>query len=297
MTRLLPVFLLALAGVLAQPAASGSTEPSVATQAEFIADWIAALEGSSPTLEVEIVDQLEITARTGELTIRASAEQAYENYLAEPATREDQIAILVSMVSEALEAAGAAPDVSRIVPVIKKAEWLAKYQLDCPYYPLPDELIVVLVEDRPDEIRYLRTADLERLDKSVPELFTAAISNLRTVAPIEEHAFDGFVMLSSGGNYEAGLMLDGALIASYAQRFKGEVVFSAPSADVLVLTGRDDQQGLGGIVRAVCASGDLSASLSSKVFAAREGVLEIVGEVDCSDELPVLTMESGPAQE
>ncbi len=286
----LPIILLALAGILGQAAAE-STETDLATRQEFVASWIAALKASGDTLEIEIVDQLEIVAKAGELTIRASAAQAYENYLAEPATREEQIAILVRMVSEAFEAAGAVPDLSRIVPVIKKADWLAKYQLDCPYYPLPGDLVVVLAEDRPDEIRYLRTGDLERLEKTVPELFSAAIGNLRNVAPIEEHDLGSFVMLSSGGNYEAGLMLDAALIASYQQRFQGEIVFSVPSPDAFVLTGRDDREGLGGIVSTICASGKLAANLSSKVFAARDGSLEVVGDVDCSGETPVLTME------
>ena len=266
---------------------------NVATKAEFVASWIAALKASSDRgpIEVEIADELEISAQADGLTVRASAEQAYESYLAEPASRDQRISDLVNMVKEAFEAARSVPDISRIMPVIKKADWLAKYQLDCPYYPLPDDLVVVLVEDRPDEIRYLRTEDLKRLDKSVPELFSHAIGNLRKVAPIEEHDLGGFVMISSGGNYEAGLMLDGTLIASYQQRFTGEIVFSAPSADVFVLTGRDEQKGLGGIVSAVCASDDLSTNLSSKIFAARSGSLEVVGNVDCGGELPVLTME------
>ncbi len=288
MRGLLPAIVLALTGILTLPA---SAETGRATPAEFIADWIAALEATGKTLEIEVVDDLEITAKAGGLTIRASAEQAYGSYLVEPDTREQQIATLVDMVGEALEAAGAAPDISRIVPVIQKADWLAKYRLDCPYYPLPGDLIAVLAEDRPNEIRYLRTADLERLEKSVPELFTLAIGNLRKVAPIEEHDLGGFVMLSSGGNYEAGLMLDATLIAGYRQRFAGEIIVAVPSADVFVLTGRDDQQGLGGLVRAVCASAELSASLSSKVFAAREGALEVVGEVECEGEMPVLTLE------
>ncbi len=292
MNKLLPITFLAivLLGILIVPAPPVSAEP-VATQAEFVDRWIAALRQSGEAIELEIVDELEISARAGGLTIRASAREAYERYRAEPATRDEQIAILVNMVREALMAAGAAPDASRMVPVIKKAEWLAKYPLDCPYYPLPGDLIVVLAEDRPDEIRYLRTEDLNKLGKPVPELFTAAIGNLRKVAPIEEHDLGGFVALSSGGNYEAGLMLDAALIAGYRERFPGEIVFAVPTADVFVLTGRDDQQGLGGIVRAVCASVDPAARLSSKVFAARNGTLEIAGEVDCSGERPVLTME------
>ncbi len=298
MFRFLLTFFLALATISGLPAAGsaapGSAETEVATRPEFVASWIAALKAAGPSeadLEIELTDELEIAATRGGLTIQASAEQAYENYLAEPATRDEQLAILVKMVHEAFEAAGAVPDLSRIVPVIKKADWLAKYRIDCPYYPLPDDLIVVLAEDRPDEVRYLRTSDLERLEGSVPELFSTAISNLRKVAPIEEHDLGGSVMLSSGGNYEAGLMLDAQLIAGYKERFQGEIVFAVPSPDVFVLTGRDDQQGLGGIVRTVCASGKLAANLSSKVFAAREGSLAVVGDVDCTGERPVLTME------
>lgn len=284
--RLLFLLLAGLPALLAPAAAA-----EVATQQEFVAGWIAALKASEGDLEIEVVEELEIVARAGELTIRASAAQAYENYLAEPATREEQVAGLVSMVREAFEAAGAPPDISRLMPVIKKADWLAKYRLDCPYYPLPDDLVVVLVEDRPDEIRYLRTGDLKRLEKPVPELFSTAIGNLRKVAPVEEHDLGNFVMLSSGGNYEAGLMLDAGLIAGYKKRFEGEIVFSVPSPDVFVLTGRDDQKGLGGIVSTVCASDKLAATLSSKVFAAREGALAVVGEVDCASEPPVLTMQ------
>ncbi len=292
MNRLLTTVLLALAGfLLALPASWGSEETRISAKAEFVESWIAALKRSGESLDVEIVDELEIVAKAGGLTIRASAEEAFESFQAEPGTRDEQIAALVKMVREALRTAGAAPDISRIMPVIQKADWLAKYPLDCPYYPLPGDLIVVLAEDRPDEIRYLRTDDLNKLEKPVPELFAIAISNLRKVAPIEEHDFGSFVLLSSGGNYEAGLMLDEALIASYQQRFAGEIVFSVPSADVFALTGRDDQQGLGGIVRAVCANVDPSARLSSKVFAARDGALEVAGEVDCSGERPVLTLD------
>ncbi len=297
MNKLLLAVLLATAGFLGLPGWSDSAEPNVATKAEFVAGWIASLKESGgtiagETIEIDVVDELEIVARTGELTIRASGKQAYEDYLAAPAGKSEQIAMLVSMVREALLRAQSAPDMSRIVPVIKKSDWLAKYQLDCPYYSLPGDLIVVLAEDRPDEVRYLRTDDLKRLEMPVPELFTTAIGNLREIAPIEEHDFGSFVVLSSGGNYEAGLMLDGDLIAGYEQRFAGEIVFSVPSADVFVLTGRDDQQGLGGIVRVVCAGGTgQPASLSSKVFAAGEGVLEVVGEVECGGERPVLTME------
>ena len=98
-------------------------------------------------------------------------------------------------------------------------------------------------------------------------------------------------MLSSGGNYEAGLMLDAALIAGYEERFAGEIVFSVPGPDVFVLTGRDEQEGLGGIVSTICASAKLEQTLSSKVFAARDGSLAVVGEVGCDGETPVLTFE------
>ncbi len=291
---LLPV-LLAAAAALGLPSPARSEQP--ATRAEFVAGWIAALEQSEhifggDAYDIEIVDELEIMVKTGGLTIRASGKQAYQEYLAAPAGKSEKIALLVNMVQEALRGARSAPDISRIVPLIKRSDWLAKYQLDCPYYALPGDLIVVLAEDRPDEVRYLRTDDLKRLDKPVPELFTAAIANLRKIAPIEEHDFGSFVVLSSGGTYEAGLMLDGDLIAGYARRFAGEIIFSVPAADVFVLTGRDDQQGLGGIVRAVCAGGaDQPARLSSKVFAAGEGVLKVVGEVDCGGEQPMLTIE------
>ncbi len=291
LARPLITVLLGVAGILGLLTFSVSAQADLATQPEFVASWIAALKASGTAFEIEIVDDLEITAKAGEIKVQASARRAYENYLAEPATREEQIDILVDMVNEALEAAGTAPDISKIVPMIKRADWLAKYKLDCPYYALPGDLIAILAEDRPDEIRHLRTADLERLEKSVPELFSTAISNLRAIAPIEEHDLGSFVLLSSDGNYEAGLMLDAQLIAGYGQRFAGEIVFAVPAADVFVLTGRDEQEGLGGIVRAACAGVDPEARLSSKVFAARDGGLEIVGEVECAGKVPVLTME------
>jgi len=288
---MLAALLLALAAILALPASPDTAEPSVASGSEFVASWIAALAASGEALEIEIVDDLEITAKADGLTIRASGREAYARYLAAPATRDEQIALLVRMVREALATAGAAPDAARIVPVIKPADWLEKYRLDCPYYPLPGDLIAVLAEDRPDEVRYLRTDDLNQLGRPIPELFAAAIANLRRVAPVEEHDLGNLVMLSSGGNYEAGLMLDAELIASFQPRFAGEIVFAVPAGDVFVLTGRDDRQGLGGIVRAICLPGDSEASLSTKLFAVRDGALEVAGEVDCGGELPVLTLD------
>ncbi len=290
MHRLLTPILLAFTTLSSLLAGAQEATPTPASKADFVASWIEALQASDSTIEAEIVDDLEIAAKAGELTIRASAAEAYTSYLADLATHDEQIAGLVRMVSEALEAAGAMPDLSRIVPVIQKSDWLAKYKLDCPYYALPDDLIVVLAEDRADEIRYLRTADLDRLGKTVPELFSTAISNLRSVAPIEEHDLGDFVLLNSGGNYEAGLLLDAQLIARYQERFEGETVFAAPAPDVFVLTGRDEQKGLGGIVTAVCSS-DPATSLSSKVFAVRDGALAVVGEVECGGEMPTLTME------
>lgn len=289
MHRLLLPILVALATLSGPPAIAEEPTPTT-SKSDFVNHWIDALEASDDSIQIEIVDELEIAAKTGELTIRASAAEAYESYLAEPATHDEQIAGLVRMVGEALASAGEAPDLSRIVPVIQKSDWLAKYKLDCPYYALPDDLIVVLAEDRPDEIRYLRTADLDRLGKTVPELFSTAIANLRAVAPVEEHDLGDFVLLNSGGNYEAGLLLDATLIARYQGRFEGEIVFAAPTADVFVLTGRDEQQGLGGIVTAVCGS-DPETSLSSKVFAAREGALTVVGEVECDGEMPTLSLD------
>ena len=262
----------------------------VVTQTEFVESWIAALEASDKGYEIETAGELETTAKAGGLTIRASAEQAYAGYLAEPDSKDQQIDSLLSMVHEAFETAAKPPDLSRIVPVIHHSDWLAEYRLDCPYYPLPGDLIAVLAEDLPEETRYLRTADLERLDKTVPELFTTAIGNLRRVAPIEEHDFDQFVILSSGGNYEAGLMLDAGLIARYQDRFVGEIVFAVPSGDAFIVTGREEQQGLGGIVRAVCAGIDPAMALSSKIFTAGDGALEIAGEIDCNGEQPVLTL-------
>ncbi len=290
MHRLLIPILIALTTLSGLPAVAQEAAPTPASKADFVISWIKALQATDSTIEAEIVDDLEINAKAGDLTIRASAAEAYTSYLADPATHDEQIAGLVRMVGEALKAAGSVPDLSRIVPVIQKSDWLAKYKLDCPYYALPDDLIVVLAEDRPDEIRYLRTADLDRLGKTVPELFSTAIANLRTVSSIEEHDLGDFVLLNSGGNYEAGLMLDAQLIARYQERFAGETVFAAPAADVFVLTGRDEQKGLGGIVTAVCGS-DSAARLSSKVFAARDGALAVVGEVECGGEMPTLTME------
>ncbi len=282
------VGLLALLLVVAS-SAPASEEPSTTytvSKAEFVKRWIAALEATGIPYGIEIVNELEIAATVGSLTVRASAEQAYESYLAEPGTLNEQIAASVRMVGDLV---GTSPPLlSRIVPVIKKLEWLNN-GLDCQYYPLPGDLIAVLAEDRPDAIRFLRVSDLEPLEMPFPELFTVAIGNLRRIAPVEERDLGDSVLLTSGGHYEAGMMLDGDLIASYQDRFAGEVVFSVPAPEVFMLTGRDNSQGLAGLVQLICATRP-SKRLSSKLFAARDGGLVIAGEVDCGGERPTLTL-------
>jgi len=136
--------------------------------------------------------------------------------------------------------------------------------------PFNSELTIVYAEDRPSSIRFLMTRDDVGDHAKLRDL---ALGNLKHLLPkIEMRALPyGTFVISTGGNYEASLLLADSIWSDGQIKVDGDIVVAVPLEDALLITGSNNPAG---IMRLRALAADLAAGpygLTASLFVYRGG--------------------------
>ncbi len=151
--------------------------------------------------------------------------------------------------------------------MIKNRAWLAGREAAVIHDDLVSDLVVVYAQDQEKTIDYLSAEDLTKSGVLRNHLRAIAVENLIKNYPIEEHHYHGMTMLTMGGNYEASLILAEMVLKRYRPKVKGSLAVAVPSADVILLTGSQDEDGLARIRQSIAELSEGNpVSLSPQIF-------------------------------
>lgn len=221
--------------------------------------YVASLKQASPSLEVEVVHELElkVSEEGGDNQFQTFLDNAYAAYINDQEARDEIIEQFVASQIETFEMhkrPGIDPE--RIVPIVKDRQWMTSVmeameenRVDFPtplFRTYNSELQVFYAEDSEHNIRYLNTENLEKLPFAEDELYDLACENLKRLlnGNIEVSGTDGIYMLTAGGNYETSLMLFNSLWRGNFLEVMGRTVISIPTRDLLLVTGSEDDEGI-----------------------------------------------------
>ncbi|MDF1815227.1 MAG: DUF1444 family protein [Verrucomicrobiales bacterium] len=258
---------------------------------EFTGYYVASLKQASPTLEVEVVHELElkVSEEGSENQFQTFLDNAYAAYINDQEARDEIIDQFVASQIETFEMhkrPGIDPE--RIVPIVKDRSWmeavLASMENNEAEFPTPifedynSELQVFFAEDSEHNIRYLNKENIESLPFSDEELYDVACKNLKRMLEdnIEISGGDGIFMLTAGGNYETSLMLFNSLWRGNFLEVMGRTVISIPTRDLLLVTGSEDEEGIARIRHvAEQAMQDTPYTVSPVLFVWADGKFEV----------------------
>ncbi len=226
---------------------------------EFTGYYVASLKRASPSLEIEIVQDLElrVSEAGSENQFQTFLDNAYAAYISDQELRDEIIEQFVASQIETFEMhkrPGIVPE--RIVPMVKDRDWmenvLASIEQNGAEFPMPlyedynSELQVFFAEDSEHNIRYLNVANIDDLPCPRDELFDLARDNLKRLleGKIEVAGGDGIYMVSAGGNYETSLLLFHSLWENNSLEVDGDTVISIPTRDLFLVTGSNDEEGI-----------------------------------------------------
>lgn len=154
-----------------------------------------------------------------------------------------------------------APDPAMLVPRIKHAHFLAAVAGipgigpdDMPLTePLAGDLLVTYALDMPGAFRMLRGGDMRKMGLTPGEVHAAAMANLRRqVTRIEQAGESPLLILATGGDMEACLLLMDEVWDVYAEKVPGDLVVAVPARNAVFVTGSKSEAGLQ-VVRATAA--------------------------------------------
>lgn len=264
---------------------AGCTNSDILTPKQFTREFAESLRQAQPSLQVEIVRDLELKISSpGGGGSTSFLNNAYDTYKQDPKAK---AVVLQRFVAANLDSIGGATDGvdrTRIVPVIKDRPWLvemrqtllsrgAKRVPECIYEEFSPDLVVLYAQDSPLTIRYLEPKDLEIAKIERSELRKLACENLKRILPkIERRGTNGVYMLTADGAYEASLLLLDSIWQRGQFDVQGDIVVAVPTRDVLLVTGSRDQQGLDKLKQLIQkASAGGSYRLTQKLFVYRNG--------------------------
>jgi uncharacterized protein YtpQ (UPF0354 family) len=177
------------------------------------------------------------------------------------------------------------PDASRIVPRIKSTEFLAAIRNlgasadDVPVTePLVGDLLVTYAFDLPEIFQMLTHRDMAALGLTPAGVRTAAIANLR--GQIREIRTEGelpVLMLVTGNDLEACLLLLDDVWPAFAAKVAGEVVVAVPTRSIVLLSSSDSAPGLRVLREAIVESQrhEATHSLSQHLLIRRDSRWQI----------------------
>lgn len=264
---------------------SGCSKSPVLTPGQFTDECVQVLRAASPSLDVEVVKDLELRLTPPNGHEYASfLYNAYDTYRLDPTRKSEVIQTMATAILEMGTDGEAAIDQTRIVPVIKDRLWPQEaYQAmvswgaeggpDLYYEDFSRELIILYVQDSSTKMRYLRASALDEAQIERKALRALACANLKRLLPkIESHGANGIYVVTAGGTYEASLLLLDSLWDSGQFEVRGDIVVAIPTRDLLLVTGSEYPDGIRQVkqmVREAFAGG--AYRLTQQLFVYRDG--------------------------
>jgi uncharacterized protein YtpQ (UPF0354 family) len=112
-----------------------------------------------------------------------------------------------------------------------------------PHQPIGDHLVATVVYDLPEAMRSINQDNLNEWGQTFYEVMETAIDNLEQVDFAFASVGECLYASATGDNYDASRLLLHELIRSF--KVKGDVVALVANRDRLLVTGSDDEEGLG----------------------------------------------------
>jgi uncharacterized protein YtpQ (UPF0354 family) len=199
--------------------------------------------------------------------------------------------VLIRSLREADEAIKPATslDLTRLMPLLKPRTLLdevARSRVDAiawrPF--ISDAVIVTLVLDFPQSVRYVKASEVESLGKSFDDLLEMALANLYARSQGEVYEFGDkdtgkFFVLATHDGYDATRILLSPLLERLALQVKGELVIGIPNRDFLIAFGNDNPLLVGQIGQQVKRDArERTYPLTGTLFTFRGGQLAVYAE-------------------
>ncbi|MBI5879971.1 MAG: DUF1444 family protein [Chloroflexi bacterium] len=179
-------------------------------------------------------------------------------------------------------------DLQRLMPLLKPREFLREVERSrveaIVWRPfITDDVIVTLVIDADDSVRYVREREAEASGQSLDDLLETALANLIARTGGDAYEVGGaegsalFVLATQDG-YDATRILLKPLLERLASKVKGELVIGIPNRDFLVAFGSADPAMVAAIGRQVALDAQSRPHpLTNTLFTFRSGQLERYG--------------------
>lgn len=146
----------------------------------------------------------------------------------------------------------------QIIPVIKHKSYLQQPNVSSTtlfWEEYNYELIILYALDQKDRMAFVQKDDFKQVDLSKVNLPERAIKNLYTQVPFFEwEDLDGIYMLTTGGFYENGFILDKELWNNNFKHFKGDIIIGMSARGILMLTDSEDKASMA-LLNKVIANG------------------------------------------
>jgi uncharacterized protein YtpQ (UPF0354 family) len=205
---------------------------------------------------------------------------------------------IVERVTKTLnEAQGALDDLQQplalanVLPMLKARDWLdnaqqkQKEQLAWQPFIIAD-VVVTLVVDMPNSLRYVKASELEALKQSFDDVLEVALSNLWERSAGQALQFGDeksgrMFIFSTHDGYDATRILLSPLLEHLAALVKGQLVIGIPNRDFMIAFGNADPLTVGKIGLQIKADSQARTyPLTATLFTFQDGELQVYAKED-----------------
>jgi uncharacterized protein YtpQ (UPF0354 family) len=228
-----------------------SNKKEVLSEAEFADKYLLALKKNNPSVEYSLAPDLSVNAKYKGTDYSHFPDNAYREYLMEPDSI-DQVLIKFTQTANDLYKESKGVNTRNIIPVIKSADFIDDVKKlvgvtdstnSSPVFEkYNDELLIVYAEDSEKSISYFTQDNFNELRINRNTIQALALDNLdRMLTKTERIGDNGRYMVTSGGSYEASLLLLKSFWTRKNFPVKGDIVIAVPNRDMLLVTGSKDR--------------------------------------------------------
>ena len=187
---------------------------------------------------------------------------------------------------EALTSAERPLDLDKVMPMLKPRAFLnevKRTQVDAiAWQPfITDELIVTLVIDMPNSLRYVKDSELAALGRDFDEVLEIALGNLwehsgGNAYQLGDDEHGRMFVLATQDGYDATRILLSPLLEQLAGQVKGELVIGVPNRDFFIAFGNANPMMVGQIGRQVKQDAQTRTyPLTATLFTFQDGELKV----------------------
>jgi Protein of unknown function (DUF1444) len=262
---------------------------STATPADFQALLVARLRETGWSVEELGPLELRVTGPAGKGEGVFNLGNMHRQFL-NGALIGDIAGVLTQTLQEAGDVAPIAAelDLARLMPLLKTRELLSE-ALRTNVEPIAwqpfitADLIITLVFDFPQSVRYVRASEVAASGKDFDDLLEIGLANLyaRTQGEMyevgDEQTGRLFILATQDG-YDATRILLGPLLERLAGRVSGELVIGIPNRDFFIAFGNANPLLVGQVGQQIkCVAQARNYPLTETLFTFRNGALEVYG--------------------